>query len=104
MLEWSAAELLIMATVCAVMGMTSLALAMEVHWQQVQTASRVHHPWRWRVAGAIWLMASLYLCLQADRPSMAVLVWLMLLTLAAVLTAQVLAWRPRWLLWLARMA
>lgn len=104
MLDLSDAGLLTMATVCAVMGMTSLALAMEVHWQQVRATSRVHHPWWWRVAGAIWLMASLYLCLQADRPSMAVLVWLMVLTLAALLTAQVLAWRPRWLVWLARMA
>ncbi|WP_259371794.1 DUF3325 family protein [Rubrivivax gelatinosus] len=39
-------------------------------------------------------MASLAACLRADPPSMAVLVWLMLLAAAALAVAFALAWRP----------
>jgi hypothetical protein len=40
-------------------------------------------------------------CLAADRPSMAVLVWIMLQTGSAVAVAMVLSHRPRWLAALA---
>ena len=48
-------------------------------------------------AGVLALALSLGLCLQADHPSMAALVWLMLLAGAAAAIAAMLSWRPRWL-------
>ena len=47
-----------------------------------------------RTLGASALVASAALCFLADRPSMAMLVWLMLLSAAATGVALVLAWRP----------
>ena len=50
-----------------------------------------------RVLGTAGLLASLELCFAADRPSMAVLVWVMLLAAGATSVAMVLAWCPAWL-------
>lgn len=102
MLDVDPSWLLAFATLCALAGMISLALGMHVHWQQVARSASAHRPLRWRVAGACLLSASLLLCLQADRASMAVLVWVMVMALGAMMTAQVLAWRPALLAWLAR--
>ena len=46
-------------------------------------------------------MLALALCLRADHASMAVLVWVMTLSGAALLVAFLLAARPRWLRLLA---
>lgn len=85
-------------------GMGWLALSMDVHWGQV-----MHQPaeaaaptrQRLRALGAVALPLALLACLAADRPSMAVLVWIMLLTGSAVTVAMVLSHRPRWLAALA---
>lgn len=100
--EWTPSLLLALATFGVVGGMACLAMGMAVHWQQVAPPGRLHRPLRWRVAGCALLLVSLLLCLRADHASMAVLVWLMLLALGAVITAQVLAWRPMLLAWLVR--
>jgi hypothetical protein len=81
-------------------GMAWLALAMEVHWGQVmhqhaEDARRQRQ--RLRTLGAMALLLSLLACLMADRPSMAVLVWIMLLAGSALAVAMVLSRRPRWL-------
>lgn len=89
---------LILAAMLSLCGMALLALAMEVHWGQV-----MHRAARdalidrilLRVLGAAALLLALLACLVADRPSMAVLVWVMLLAAAAVLVAFTLTWRPR---------
>lgn len=87
------------AAVTALLGMGWLALAMDPHWEQVHgddapppAAARAL-----RVSGALALAASLGLCLGADHPSMAALVWLMLLAGAAAAIAATLSWRPHWL-------
>lgn len=93
-----------LALLCSLGGLAWLALAMEVHWQQVMGP---HAPlarstaWVLRVLGTLALSASLALCLYADHVSMAVLVWVMALAASAAAVAFVLAWRPRWLAWLA---
>ncbi len=90
------------AAVAALMGFGWLALGMETHWEQVHQAVP-HAPGRsrWlRIVGAAGLAVSLSLCLGADHPSMAVLVWLMLLAGAAVSVAMTLSTRPHWLRWL----
>lgn len=94
---------LLLASVLSVVGMGWLALAMEVHWGQVmhQHADGAHGTRRaLRWAGSVALLLSLLACLAADRPSMAVLVWVMLLAGAAVVVAMTLSWRPCLLRWL----
>lgn len=97
------AGLLLLSAALCFSGMAWLALAMEVHWHQVthrpvdQGLIR-HSALRW--PGAVALCLALAVCLMADRPSMAVLVWIMLLAVAAFAVAMVLGHRPRWLaLW-----
>ncbi|WP_425260656.1 DUF3325 family protein [Rubrivivax sp. RP6-9] len=87
------------ALACAVVGCAWLALALPAHWQQVQSAAA---PTRLqqlllRTAGAAALAAAGGLCLRADHPGMAALVWVMLLAAAASTVAFTLAWRARWL-------
>jgi len=97
------ALLLVLAQLCSVGGMAWLALAMEQHRQQVRgtlDAAAQTPVKRIRALGVGALLLSLGFCLGADHASMAVLVWLMSLSAAAMLLAFVLAWRPRWLSWL----
>jgi hypothetical protein len=91
------ALLLAAALVCTLLGMGWLALAMDVHWKQVRAASlRTQRTANiLRILGAASLAGSLGLCLLADTATMAVLVWMMLLAVAAVLTALVLSRQPR---------
>lgn len=91
--------LLSLAVVVNIAGMGWLALAMEVHWAQVHgPAPAPHRTVAWlRVRGAAGLAGSLWLCLQVDHASMAVLVWCMTLAGAALAIAFTLTWRARWL-------
>ncbi|GGC20211.1 DUF3325 family protein [Pseudoduganella buxea] len=69
------AALLAGALIACPAGMAWLALSMEVHWSQVRGG--VPTPAvarRLRLLGAASLAAALVLCLQADHPTMAVLV------------------------------
>jgi len=93
------ALMLLAAVAASVAGMGWLALAMDVHWEQV----RGDAPRRpacvacLRALGALALAASLALCLAVDHPSMAALVWVMALAAGALAVAMTLAWRPHWL-------
>ena len=82
-----------------VVGLAWFAFAMERHWRQVfdgvplaAATSR-----RLRLAGGAALLGSLLACLAQDHASMASLVFVMFLAVAAALVALLLAWRPRWL-------
>lgn len=91
---------LITAVALSFSGMAWLALAMEVHWGQVmhrpaEEARTTRRALRWM--GAAALVLSLLACLLADRPSMAALVWFMLLAGSALSVGQLLAWRAHWL-------
>lgn len=85
-------------------GMAWLALAMDVHWRQLHPEQplRPATARRLRWSGASALLVSLACCLTAEHPSMAALVWVMAATLAALLVTFTLAYRPRWLAFLAR--
>jgi len=76
-----------------------LALAKEVHWRQVLGDLPRRSPvvQRLRGLGALALASSLGLRLGVDPPSMAVLVWVMTSTAAALAVAFTLGWRARWL-------
>ena len=94
------AELLRLAAfVSSLCGMAWLALAMPAHWQQVRggarRSQRAARSLRGLGAGA--LVLSLLLSLRADHPTIAPLVWVMMLTAAAILVAVTLGSRPEWL-------
>jgi len=81
-------------------GIGWLALSLEVHWQQIfghQAVLSAGATKRLRLIGGAGLLLSAVFCFIADRPSMAVLVWIMLLAASATLMTQLLAWRALWL-------
>lgn len=85
------------AALLSLTGMVWLALAMAVHWDQVmpRAAAQASAARRTlRGLGTLMLAASAIACMLADRPSMAVLVWFMLLAASALTVALTLAWRP----------
>lgn len=94
------AGLLFAALVANGVGLAGLALAMDVHWAQVQgeeVALMPKQARRLRILGVLSLMLGLGLCLVVDHVSMAVLVWVMALAAAALAVTFTLTWRPHWL-------
>lgn len=91
---------LVLAALSCLLGFSWLALAMNVHWQQVMaTGSAPSAKTRrtLRMLGGLALLLSAMLCFVADRPSMAVLVWFMFLAAGAPFIGMMLTWRPQWL-------
>lgn len=88
--------ILILAVILTFTGLIWLALAMKAHWKQVYGQRALGRKVRLmlRGFGISALLLSAVLCFIADRPSMAVLVWIMLLAAAAPSVAFTLAWRP----------
>jgi Protein of unknown function (DUF3325) len=100
------AILLTAAAAASFVSFAWLALAMDSHWQQVHGD---HQPSAatgrvLRRLGSLGLFVSLVICLLADHPTIAVLVWVMLLPATAIVVAMALTWRPALLrpLWPAR--
>ena len=89
--------LLLGAWASTVLSFAWLALAMDAHWMQVFKKTKPSPFTRvaLRCMGALGLLVSLGLCLLADHPSMAALVWIMFLVGSAMLVAMTLATRPR---------
>lgn len=89
--------LFILATLSCFAGFVWLALAMNTHWQQVMNSSAPSAQVRimLRLLGSLGLLVSAVLCFVADGPSMAVLVWLMLIAAGAPAVGMLLAWRPQ---------
>jgi hypothetical protein len=88
---------LTVAALCCFLGMAWLALAMDVHWAQVKQiplANSCPPKVTLKVLGCTALSVSLVLCLMADRPSIAGLVWIMLMIGSAVALAFALAKKP----------
>lgn len=85
------------ALVSSFAGLAWLALAMEVHWRQVRVGAPLTRRTCavLRALGVSALVLSLALCLAADHPTMAVLVWVMSLAGGALALSLTLAWRPR---------
>jgi hypothetical protein len=88
---------LILAALSCFAGFVWLALAMNTHWQQVMDTSAPSTQVRTslRLLGSLGLLVSAVLSFVADHPSMAVLVWLMLIAAGAPLVGMLLAWRPQ---------
>jgi hypothetical protein len=85
------------ALISTLAGMGWLALAMDVHWDQVSAgASRPRRTAiTLRMLGFAALGASLGMCLRADTATMAMLVWMMMLAMSAAIITFVLSARPR---------
>jgi uncharacterized membrane protein len=93
----SEAALLVLAALLTVSGMALFALALPAHWGQVagpRAPLSLARQRRLRAGGALALAGSLALCLAADHPSMAVLVWVMLMAVSAAGVAMWLSRRP----------
>lgn len=93
--------LLLVASVLSVLGMVWLALAMDVHWAQARplpiqdnTLNNKPPQVALRTAAAVALALCFWVCLLVDRPSIAALVWVMLLIGGALVVAVLLAKRP----------
>lgn len=87
------------AVLLNVVGFAWLALAMDVHWQQVSKSGKPPQGRRMRLrlmASAAFLI-SLLLCNLSDHRTIAALVWVMALTAGALAVAFMLTWRPSWL-------
>lgn len=86
---------LAVAMALSFLGMAWLALAMPAHWRQVRsTQLPAATALMLRLAGITALIGSALSCLAADYPSMAMLVWVMLLTAAAFAVSMVLSRQP----------
>ena len=95
--------LLTLALLSSFCGMSWLALTQDAHFQQVrgQGAHRTGRARGVRTLGYGAAAASLALCLCVDHASIASLVWIMMQTATALLVSFTLAFRPRWLAFLA---
>jgi hypothetical protein len=96
------ALLLCGALLAAACGMAWLAFAMLPHWRQVRGDQPLSRGTRrsLRILGGAALAVAFALCLGADHASIAVLVWIMASSAAALGVALLLAWQPRGLRWL----
>ena len=85
------------AALTAVAGVAWFALAMDAHWHQVLGMPQVPPRTRrmLRLLGGVALAVSLALCMAADHPTMAALVWVMALAGGALVVAFTLSWRPQ---------
>lgn len=96
-----------LAAVLSWAGQAWLALSLTAHWRQVWGETAAFTPagrlgLRW--LGTLSLLLSALCCGLADRPSIALLVWIMLQAGSTVSIAMLLAWRARSLRRLSRHA
>lgn len=88
----------LMALLLSLAGFVALALAMERHHRQVwQRAPSRKLCLLLRCAGVIGLGAALTTCAAHAGGATGTVIWLGLMTVAALTVALVLAYRPRWL-------
>lgn len=86
---------LIAAFITLLTGMGWFALSMQIHWEQVFNMTARKSPrWLLRIQGCVALLMSAVFCGIADHPSMAVLVWVLLLSAAAFVVAMLLSGYP----------
>ena len=92
----SANLMLAAALLSSLAGMAWLALSMQVHALQVWPRQPSQATLRLlRILGSFSVCAALVLCLAVDHATMAVLVWVMALSAAAMLVAFTLSSQPQ---------
>lgn len=94
---------MLLATLLAWLGFAWLALSQERHRERVggPPAASTRVPWVRRAMGFISVALALPLCIASQGASFGSLLWVTLLSAAAMAVALTLTWRPRWLKWLA---
>ena len=94
---FNAGILLLAAVLMSLASFAWLALAMDVHWKNVQQGQHLldHPTKKLRLMGWLGLLITAILCFMADRPSMALLVWIMLLAATAPGVGMILSYRPQ---------
>lgn len=94
------ALLLIAASLASYGGFACLALAMPCHWAEVSGQGIDVAPLRrWlRPLGFSMLGIAYALCVYRDGPSFGSLLWVVLISAAAIAVALTLTWQPRLLL------
>lgn len=94
------ALLLVAASLASYVGFACLALAMPHHWTQVSGESIDVAPHRrWLRPGAYLLQSAAYaLCVYRDGPGFGSLLWVILISAAAIAVALTLTWQPQFLL------
>lgn len=91
------ALLLFAAGLASYSAFACLALAMPRHWAAASgqaVALAPHRTWL-RLGGFVLLGFTYALCVYRDGPGFGSLLWLLLISAAAVAVALTLAWRPR---------
>lgn len=85
------------ALLVSLLGMLVLALSLDVHWRQLwaQPLPKTTQLKTMRLAGFSSQLLCLLICLKADRPSMAVLVWCLLMTVTALMVSALLCYAPQ---------
>ncbi|MDW5443642.1 DUF3325 domain-containing protein [Polaromonas sp. SM01] len=91
------ALLLLAAGLASYGAFVCLALAMRRHWAAAngQTAAFAPHQTWLRFCGFLQLGLSYALCVYRDGPSFGSVLWILLISAAAIAVALTLAWRPR---------
>ncbi len=99
--------MIILSYALAFTGFIFLSLAMKRHYRQIQSGSvQALRPLGksqrlfFRVTGASCLAISLMLCMAGLSVAIGIVQWAGILTLAALQTSLLLAYRPQWLLML----
>ena len=79
----------LLALAAAIVGMAAFALMIDAHWRQLLGSRKQAAPVRTvaKLCGAGFLSLSFVLCTVADPVTMAILVWPMLLGVAAAIVA-----------------
>lgn len=94
-------EVLLMLAACVVLllGMALLALSQERHRDRIFISTRptAHSIRAHRTAGFITTGLGLPACIASQGASFGSLLWLLLLSAAALAVALTLTWRPQWL-------
>lgn len=95
--------LLMLAALASYLGFACLALAMPRHWAQAggRRVDAVSHRRRLRACGFALLGIAYLLLVYRDGPSFGSVLWVVLLSGAAIAVALTLAWRPQ-VLWPVR--
>ncbi|MCB1755161.1 MAG: DUF3325 domain-containing protein [Gammaproteobacteria bacterium] len=95
------AVMLLAAFLVIYLSFAWLALSNDAHWQRVLQSRNGSTPMikaALRLLAINGLLISLQLCFAANHPSMAILVWIMMLATAAITVSFTLTWLPARLL------
>lgn len=94
--------MLLLGLVLCFVGCALLALSQQRNWRTV-TGDKKANPPNVAALGWMFVSAALIPCVLRDGGSFAALLWPLLFAAGAMVVAMTLAYRPRWLLPLARL-